>query len=207
MPNRCMWTAIISGLSEDKKQRLKRWAENHTLCEQIMPYPKNVKDDLRMEDKCNAEEKRLRRENGWILPEKWIKELKAKYPYKQLRYSRRCNNWWSKWGLCHCRANIWQNDLELQFETAWSPVRPIFQEISRKYKCKAYYERSEPGCWFSGRAKRLNGELVYEDSFDDPWFGEWVECKVCHQHYDGRCEDDWGDMREHICADCYAKNF
>jgi hypothetical protein len=45
-------------------ERIKRWAENNTLCEQIIPYPKNVKDDLEMEDKYNEELKRIERELG-----------------------------------------------------------------------------------------------------------------------------------------------
>lgn len=200
-----MWTANISKLSEDRIQRLKRWAENNTLCEQIMPYPKNVKDDLEMEDKYDEELKCIERELGWYPSKEQIEKLRNKYPYKQLRYDWRCNNWWSKWGLCECRANASKNELELQFETAWSPVKPIFQEISRKYKCKVYYEWSEPGNWFSGRAEWENWELIYEDNFDDSYFWEWVECVVCGQVYDWRCEDDWADMKKHICFNCWEE--
>ena len=205
MPNYCNWMAIISHLSRDRMDRIARRAENSKLCEQILPYPKNVKEDLEMEDKFWKEWRRLEKEKWGNLTKEEIEKLKETYPHKQLWYDWRCLNWGSKWDLCYCNAYIWDitNDLTLQFETAWSPICKVFERLSKKYKCRVYYEWSEPWCWFSGRAERDNGEETYHEDFEDPYFWEWIECKVCGQVYDWRCEDDWSNYTLHICANCW----
>lgn len=209
MPNYCSGTVFIKGLTRPQMDRIGRRAEKSILCEQILPYPKDVKEDLEMEHKFWEERRQLEREQGWNITREQIEKLEQKYPHKQLRYDWRCKNWGSKWDLCYCNAYIWEitNDLQLNFETAWSPVTQVFQELSRKYKCKVYYEWSEPGCWFSGRAEWDKWMLIEEQNFDDPFFWEWVKCVVCGQTYDWRCEDDRWDMTKHICLDCYEKQW
>lgn len=203
-PNRCEWTVIISRLSRDRMERIKRWAENGKLCQMIMPYPKDVKDDLQIKRQYEKECDRAREEKSYTRDTR--EKLKEKYPFKDLRYDWCANNRGSKRDLCYCNWHI-NNDLTLQFETAWSPVLNVFQKLSQKYKCTVYYEFSEPGCWFSGRYVYIDWRLDESENFNDPWFGEWVECKICHNHYDGRCEDDWGDMTNHICLECYENQW
>lgn len=198
--------AIISKLSRDRMDRIARRAENSQLCEQILPYPKDVKEDLEMEHKFWQEMKLIERETGRITKEQ-IEELKQKYPHKQLWYDWRCLNWGSKWDLCYCEASLWQitNDLTLIFETAWSPVCKVFEKLSKKYKCRVYYERSEPWCWFSGRAEWENWEKNYYEEFEDPFFWEWITCSVCGQVFDWRNDDEWADYAKHICYECWQQ--
>lgn len=202
MPNNCNWHVIIYWLSKERKDRVGRRAKNGELCKQIIPYPKEVKEDLEMEQKCHSEENKLR-ERWWNKEE--YEKIKEKYPYKQLWYDWEYANRWTKWGLCDCSVHNNEHSLELIFWTARSPLLPVFKRLSEKYKCIVEYDYDEPWNCFSGRVKWENWVEVYDDRFDDWYYGEWVECVKCHWIYDWANEDDWADMENHICFNCWEE--
>lgn len=202
MPNNCNWHVFIYHLKEEQKERIGRWAKQWILCKMIIPYPKEVREDLKMELECRKEEDKLRAR--WR-NEMEYKKIKEKYPYKQLWYDWEYANRWAKWGLCDCSVHNNYFNLELFFWTARSPVIPVFKELSRKYKCVVEYDYDEPWNCFSGRIKWENWVEAYAERFDDWYYGEWVECAKCHWIYDWTNEEDWSDIENHICFNCWEE--
>lgn len=204
-PNNCNWRVLISGLTEEQQKRISRWAKNWLLCPMIIPYSKEVKEDLENEKKYAEECKKIRDSQNWKITTEQIHNLQALYPYKQLWYNWRIQNRWSKWGLCECEAfPTWFGDeLELQFWTAWSPQIPVFKKLSKKYHCSVSYDYDEPWCWFSGSCKWVDWEEMYREEYDDAYYWEWVVCSKCWLVFDWTNEENWTNLDLHLCYDCW----
>lgn len=198
-----MWRVRISGLTEEQKERISRWAKNWCLCSMIIPYTKEVKEDTKNEEMYYKELEKLKK-TKWRTKEE-DEKLKQKYPHKWLRYNWRVANWWSKWELCDCAVfpGWLEGSLELQFWTAWSPQIPVFQKLSKKYHCSVSYDYDEPWCFFSGRYKWIDWEEMYGEEYDDPYYWEWEVCSKCWLVFDWTNEEDWSNLDLHICYDCW----
>lgn len=205
MPNYCNWRVRIYGLTGEQRERIGRWAKNWKLCEMIIPYPKDVKEDIKIKKEYDKEHERLFK--AWQLSQEVANNLRKKYPYKDLWYNWCPENWGSKWDLCDCSIYPFDGWLELNFWTAWSPVLDVFKELSRKYKCAVEYDYNEWWMFFSGRARWEKWMLVYHNEYDDPYYWEWEKCVVCGSIYDWTNEEDWRDLDKHICYECRDYDF
>ena len=222
MPNNCDMTLYVSRLTKKNKDKLvSRLNENDKsegIAERLIPYSKEVRDDLEMEHECHKMEREIRErykpliEKDESKTQEMIKELdkvREEHPYKQLWYHWQIENWWQKWWLCDVSVHeSWDDSIEVYWWTPWWPEYPVIQKMSEVFECKIYYEYSEPGMWFSWQVEYINW-IEENESYrdDDAYFWEGERCDKCWCCYDWRCDDDWyiNTPEKHVCAWCDIK--
>ena len=81
-------------------------------------------------------------------------------------YDWSTDNWGTKWDACHMtHGRIDDNTITFDFDTAWSPPVPIFEELAEQgFTVEAYYV--EYGMDFAGEWHD-DGETFHEDFCDN----------------------------------------
>lgn len=81
-------------------------------------------------------------------------------------YGQRIEKWGTKWNSADCVIDEgYEDPLEIDLMTAWSPPVPIISAIAGKYRCYVRLEYYEAGMAFRGEASAAwkDGEVVLED--------------------------------------------
>lgn len=141
MLNNVTNTVSIWGRLEDLK-RIKRWIdggeEQRVDFNKIKPMPKPIREVKTGYCTINGKEVRVWKEvngkNVTINPHV-LARWERKYGALDW-YSWSCENWGTKWNAYGITVYPLKPDsrrLVLEFDTAWSPPRPIFKEIVRKF--------------------------------------------------------------------------
>ncbi len=102
-------------------------------------------------------------------------------------YDWNCQNWGTKWDACNMEPPIFADhgdgtaELELIFDTAWSPAMPIFMHL-RELGLFVTAEYEDEGLNFAGRFENGNDisyEIVECDCFDKKSHPK-EDCEKCH---------------------------
>jgi hypothetical protein len=82
-------------------------------------------------------------------------------------YSKRLDNWGTKWNVSDCDIKVDDRSITVWFETAWSPPIPIMEALTKKYPALSIkLEYSEGGMCFRGIFEGQNGETIRDDSWE-----------------------------------------
>jgi len=178
MPNWCDCELEIKGKSVDLQKLVDTVCSPHKDSKQlvldenkIIPYPEEfkVKDDAH---------------------EKWYKEhydvkshtiVPDSTPQPEDGYNHGgyewCNrHWGTKWGFCECellKSELTENNgiLRYEFDTAWSPPKPLILKLSEMFPdLKIVLRYWEGGSGFSGVARYHRGKYT-EDTRNDCYNG------------------------------------
>jgi len=86
-----------------------------------------------------------------------------KYGHKNW-YEWNCENWGSKWGACDVTVTeLWSKELNIYFESAWSPAGGLIENISGQYPELIFsISFTEESCAFAGWAIFHKGLTVHE---------------------------------------------
>ena len=87
-------------------------------------------------------------------------------------YDWSLKNWGTKWNSDDVYVYEYSEELDYDFQTAWSPCIPVIEALARKYSnTTIVYSYIEPNYGFSGANEFENGEEVYhmEADYSDNW--------------------------------------
>jgi len=131
-------------------------------------------------------------------------------------YEWNTENWGSKWDLCDfewvSNPNDWEEgSVHASFWTAWSPVTPVLEKLSKQHKTvEMTYRFVDEGMGFYGTYSFKGGVLTVDEEGDDftcdvlTRYGQGEEhhcCNECGEWFD--CPDPSYEGRiESICTDC-----
>lgn len=162
MPNHCETDFTIYGRTEQVKALMaKHVTEDGTLdCDSVIPYP----DEYKELDRLAAE---------------WQQHLLLrKYDgFNSGGYEWCYANWGTKWGTYSGRAIteiVHDNDMlevQLSFESAWSPPTPVFDKLAEMYPSISFRAESfERGAAYQMLQEWKEGHKVTdrEDRYDGP---------------------------------------
>lgn len=180
MPNWCMNRLIIKGDSKE----LQKLIQDHKDAEVeiphfdfVIPYPEEFKQkDKEYNDLLKIFEAEGRKDEFW--------KSGYKNGYNSGGYEWCINNWGTKWECAEAQLDDFEDNLAINFETAWAPPEPVIEAYSKKYPLLTFrLEYLEPGMGFRGIHEIGDG-------------GKWIE--VWSEHYDSAYdkdenpeEDDW----------------
>ena len=87
-------------------------------------------------------------------------------------YNWCCNNWGTKWDFgkdeYHDPAEIVNHEVDISFNTAWSPPLPAIEQLSLQYpELEMTLEYEEEQGW-GGEMTIVNGETIGEREYDIP---------------------------------------
>ena len=207
MCNNCSFIMNIRNISKENVHKLSNRVldqnqNNNGIAEKLIPYPKHVLEDLKLEHKCNEVESEYTKEHDWQ-----FKSFREEYPYKQLWYHWQIENWWQKWWLCDIYLEREDNDSEVQscclyWRTPWWPESPVVKKLSEVFDCDIEYCFEEPWMCFSWIYNYSKWELESEVEYDDPFYWHSKECPTCWALCDDENEDDWLDDEHTKCIWC-----
>jgi len=112
----------------------------------IIPYPQECKD-------ADARES---------------KEMGFASVFSEEGYNWCCNNWGTKWNAKSTSSlRVDDNELEVTFDTAWSPPIPVVLAFSTLYPQLVFeLQYVEYGCGFGGYSVCKNGQEIEVDHYD-----------------------------------------
>jgi len=120
-------------------------------------------------------------------------------------------NWGSKWDLNDVRfsGDVEDKEVSYYFDTAWSPVVPVIEELAKEFKKLSFtYVFYEGGSDYWGEQEYKKGELVSEEGGDLSSAGcERLEYLMGEHH---NCEECWsevecqGEATHQLCTECEA---
>lgn len=189
MPNNCNWHITMSKLSKkDYDYILSEFRNNDkNLAEIAIPMPDNIY-------------------RGSLWPEE-----RERY-WKNNWYDWCCENWGTKWWDCDTfldRSVEYEDntcELEFTFWTARTPMAPVVQKLSEKFKCNISYCFDEPWMGFSWEREYEQGEETYCADYDDAYFWETDTCDICKWKFHFESEEWYiNTEKEHICEYCREK--
>lgn len=194
-PNWCSNIVTIEATPEQIQEILNaiRW---EWLFMHFIPRTKEVEDDWKLEEqysKLNSEQ----------LKELWFNER----PYKQLWYDRQINNRWAKWDMQQSdydnySYNEWSNHIEIFYQSPRVPHLKWREAIAKKFKCFIEVQYSEEWQCFSWVMTRDKWEKIWDEEYDDAFYGNWKRCEMCGQMLDWNNPDDWCDDENTVCIYC-----
>jgi len=83
-------------------------------------------------------------------------------------YEWRCKNWGDKWNACDTDVGREGKVIRLFFNTAWSPPRPIFEEVARRFPNLRIEGTYADGMFnFAGNILCQNGTVEFEDRSEE----------------------------------------
>jgi hypothetical protein len=175
---------MLDGEEEDIKTFKERFMDKGNIdARKIIPYPK----EYELLDKVNeggAKYEPTEEEKRQLI----LMELEGKYDtsrdgYNQGGYEWCVDNWGSKWGFCDCIVDREEeNCLEISFKTAWSPITPLIERISKEIpNLKVSYSAEEESGDFAFDSTWENGVLIEQIDRTDEYQKE-IRAK---EHYKG----------------------
>lgn len=178
MPNHCETDFTIYGRTEQVKALMaKHVTEDGTLdCDSVIPYP----DEYKELDRLAAEwQKAHCDDTGWRLKPEFagLPLERPKDGFNSGGYEWCCENWGTKWGTYSGRAIteiVHDNDMlevQLSFESAWSPPTPVFDKLAEMYPSISFRAESfEQGAAYQMLQEWEEGHKVTdrEDRYDGP---------------------------------------
>ena len=147
MPNWCSNTLQISG----NKEQLEMFKQKSII-------KSGMDVDIFVMDGCVPMPKELAICEG-LTPEQ-IVERRLKYGYDNW-YDWCFENWGSKWDAHESYITEEENDLTIEFDTAWSPAIPYIKQVAKMYPdliFDLYF--METGEWFAGRVTAKNEDVI-----------------------------------------------
>jgi hypothetical protein len=124
-------------------------------------------------------------------------------------------NWGSKWDLCDFEwlENEWEEGfVHASFWTAWSPITPVLEKLSKKHKTvKMSYRFHDEGAGFYGHYTFEGGVITVEEEGEDFTCDVktryWQEtehhyCRECENHFECPDPEHTGNLVEEVCDDC-----
>ena len=138
MPNWCMNKLIVAGPKEHLAtfQKKVRKGKDPFNFQKIIPMPKKL-----------LEEESPNKNSG--VPDWYVWCLK---------------NWGTKWNVCDVNMTKHDNEIHLNFDTAWSPPIPIIIKLMTMFpKLSFRLTYCEPGVGFSGIFGSSDGMMVDEE--------------------------------------------
>ena len=155
-----------------------------SICQYYKPQPLNLSNICTGAitingERCNKWRKKLQIDGTTrdvpVTPEELI-ILKERYGYTDW-YEWSLNNWNTKWGDCSLEINNCSISCELRFESAWSPIcDSILKLFAKDFPDFSFWYEEE--CEWGGDKEYVNGECVYENSYDEPEWRDEEEIKI-----------------------------
>ncbi len=209
MCNNCYFYMNISNISKENVHKLSNRVldqnqNNNGIAEKLIPYSKEVLDDIELEKKYGFFDRDIRKD--WE-PRDWKEDGYTECPYKQLWYNWQYKNWWQKWWLCDIYLE-WKDNNEgvqeccLSWRTPWWPEAPVVKKLSEVFDCDIEYCFEEPWMWFSWIYNYSKWELESEQDYNDSFYWHGKECPTCWAYCDDENEDDWLDDEHTRCIWC-----
>lgn len=139
MPNWCQNEVRIMGTEEGSEEEIKHFLETcfeegEIDFEKIIPYPESAPS---REDQ----------------PEDFMERLKHPFAkwYNDFGYDWCIENWGTKWNACEQVNVLGDEEINLDFQTAWSPPQGIYEKIqTRLPNCSISWFYREDGMQVSG---------------------------------------------------------
>ena len=144
MPNWCENTLMITG----DPIRLQQFVEKHIVKYEfdfntIIPEPK-TQDECPSVYILNTEHIQIDKDKPWF---NW--------------YTWHCDYWGTKWNACDTYYEIYDDTLEIIFNTAWSAVPNIIRKLSKLYPdLHLSYMYYESGCQYGGSIETSSDGLI-----------------------------------------------
>ena len=215
MANHVFNHVTFTGVKPEDMDKLIDAIQQWKLCQTYYPEVDEVRADIVCWELREAMISKLSRlHNEWYNVEKWWNKIDDFFPAKDLRYNRRCNNWWSKRDIFDTSVDdVTDTSVDCVFSTAWSPVLPALKKISEVLHCAIEVSYDEPWNCFSWTQVIDNWEVIEDNYYNDAYFGNWCDCEICWAAYDLNNPDDWyeladfvwGGGKRNICTRCWEK--
>jgi hypothetical protein len=134
-------------------------------------------------------------------------ENKEKYGHENW-YDWKCARWGTKWGAYNAQVERETDDLlRIDYETAWSPATPIFDELTKMYPNLVFEQHVlDEGMGFGGTQHWSDGQYLENfegciEEFANEHFGaEYVKCEECGEYHDASWVEDGHDSK--YCYNC-----
>lgn len=160
MPNICWWTITFYNPTKELREYLRDISKNKnaSIEEFVCPMPPDIKAST--------------------LPGSW----------SDAWYNWSCNNRGSKrWTYDHYIQEDKDDEIEITFSTAWSPIDDSILEKLSRYCDSLEYSYDEPWMCFSWTRYACNWEITESEDYDDAYFWQWIICPECWCHNDPEC--------------------
>lgn len=139
------------------------------------------KDLLRFKDFAKGDQKEYAIDTNAFIPypeefkrndEAHAKDDTVQDSYNHGGYEWCCNNWGTKWGICHAEI-VEETDKNMiyTFDTAWSPAIPVIRKMAEMFpELRFYYFYYEGGVGFSGKFF-IRGNIIRKDETNNSYRG------------------------------------
>lgn len=178
MPNWCNGFLKITG-KKDELQKFKTYAESDNKdkdsfrvldTQKFIPYPEEYKKqdevasriwELKTKEKLTPEETK----ELLVLT---LEGKDVKNGFNSGGYDWCCNNWGTKWGICHPGIEEEDNKMiSYYFDTAWSPCDPVILKMSEMFpKLNFNYKYYEGGMGFRGIFICKKGKVLKDKNYN-----------------------------------------
>ena len=174
MPNWCDNNLVLTHKDPAMIKRAQEALEKGQLFNEFIPMPKAL-TPLGIE---------LMIENGDYFSElnNFMESLNIKYYGVKSWYEWCLKNWGTKWDIgenSHITL-IDENNLNVNFSTAWSPPTDFYEKLTEfGFNVLAYYYES--GMNFCGVFESIDGEVLQDETINIEGDASWVEANVPYE--------------------------